>query len=151
MKIAVSALIASAGDSDHDILTLTAFDTSTTNHGSIQRQANLLLFTPADDHSTDAFTYTIDDSHGGVATGAVVIAIEPLPNDRTVRMHNEAGDSVFGFLGNAGATYFVQFTTDIANPTWTSIGAATEGPAGTFHWRDAAPADRTRFYRIVAP
>jgi hypothetical protein len=70
---------------------------------------------PAGFVGTDAFTYTIDDAHGGVATATVTVTVgpapasptpspgpqvPPAPQDNTVTVPTSGGPTVLDLLGN---------------------------------------------------
>jgi len=43
---------------------------------------------------------------------------------------------------------YVQDTTNLLNPQWTTLGQAVESPAGFYQLVDTGPHDPVRFYRI---
>ncbi len=51
--------------------------------------------------------------------------------------------------GAAGRVHIVETSTNMVD--WTPVGVANPASDGSFEFEDAAPADATRFYRVVSP
>jgi hypothetical protein len=69
-------------------------------------------------------------------------------------IHLQAGAFQFGFSNILGGTFSVFATTSLTQPwtNWTSLGAATESPPGTFQFADPQTTNfPQRFYRVSAP
>jgi hypothetical protein len=64
------------------------------------------------------------------------------------------GNVQFAFTNLSGPSYRVLASTNVAAPlnTWTSLGAPTESPAGTFNFTDTQATNYPlRFYRVTTP
>jgi hypothetical protein len=55
---------------------------------------------------------------------------------------------VVSVTADPGLNCFVQDTTNLLNPQWTTLGQAVESPAGFYRLVDTGPHDPVRFYRI---
>ena len=55
---------------------------------------------------------------------------------------------VVSVTADPGLNCFVQDTTNLLNPQWTTLGRAVESPAGFYRLVDTGPHDPVRFYRI---
>ena len=63
-------------DADGDALTITSVTQGA--HGSVVNNGANVTYTPAPNfNGSDSFTYTIDDGHGGSATGQVTVTVQP--------------------------------------------------------------------------
>lgn len=94
-----------ANDTDNDGDSLTLVNVGTAANGTVVIENNQLRYTPnADFHGTDAVTYTIEDGHGGTASGTVEIAVNPV-NDAPVAVADtvviaEDNDILIDVVGN---------------------------------------------------
>jgi len=113
-----------------------------------------LFYTPAPGSTNaDTVTFTISDGYGGTATGTASVTVQPdnTPSQNVSAIQNLGGGSYqVTFTGIPFRTYTVQFTTDLVNPTWTTLGQATADATGTITYTDTSAAG-TRFYRTVYP
>jgi hypothetical protein len=79
-----------ANDTDLDGDALAVSSVTQGAHGSVAIVAGGVSYTPAHDfNGTDSFTYTTSDSHGGSATAAVHVTINPV-NDAPVTVADSA-------------------------------------------------------------
>jgi murein DD-endopeptidase MepM/ murein hydrolase activator NlpD len=81
-------VLANDSDVDHDMIRVLSF-TSPAN-GTLRRQGNNLLYTTRlTSGGSDAFTYTVTDGHGGVASGSVAITVVDTiaPRIQAVRLY----------------------------------------------------------------
>ncbi|HEY3414477.1 MAG TPA: Ig-like domain-containing protein [Armatimonadota bacterium] len=66
-------------DPDGDALTISAVGTPSHGVATVSADALSVIYAPAPDYTgSDAFTYTIDDGHGGNATATVTISVTPV-------------------------------------------------------------------------
>ncbi|MBK1826898.1 sialate O-acetylesterase [Haloferula rosea] len=103
LLISIDDLLDNDTDVDGDPPTLIAFDTSTSNGGSVTDNGDgTLTYAPAPGFAgTDSFTYTIEDGNGGSAVVTVGIAV----NGRTLRIFILTGQSnSLGTLATSDAT-----------------------------------------------
>jgi hypothetical protein len=98
--------------------------------------------------NSDSFTYRISDGKSLSAPATVSIGIFDV---KIIGVSRDAMDIVLTFSGIPGRNYLLQYTTDLSAPNWTTIGVVTETSPGTFYFRDVAPADQNRFYRMALP
>jgi len=153
-KIAFADLVAGASDPDNDSLTVSAVVSPTPDGATVTLDQGWLFYTPAPGSTNaDTVTYTISDGYGGTTTGTANITIIPdnAPSQNVSSIQNLGGGSYqVTFTGIPFRTYTVQFTTDLVNPTWTTLGQATADATGTVTYVDTSAAG-TRFYRTVYP
>ncbi len=85
VALLVPGLLGNDTDVDGDSLTISAFDTTTAQGGTVAASGgNNLTYTPAVGFTgTDSFTYTASDGNGGTDTATVLVTVSPvqgLPN-----------------------------------------------------------------------
>jgi hypothetical protein len=77
------------------------------------------------------------------------VSVTPLPQ-LTLRATNQADGSIqLTWNTVPGLTYRVQYTTDLTQASWVSVGAPTTGTGSTATTSDISPPDLQRFYRLV--
>jgi hypothetical protein len=154
-KVMKSTLLANDTDPDGHTVTISAISPTSANGGTIVTDGPWVIYTPASGfNSTDTFTYTADDGFGGSTPATVTISVAAQDNQQTQNVMGvspDGADMLVHFVGIAGRTYTVQYTTDLNNPTWTTLGSQAAGPNGLFDYRDVAPSGPTRFYRAISP
>ncbi len=130
--------------------TLIASDISGHNGGSVTLESGLIRFTPSSSLGSDFFNFTVRNTTGILATNTATINVLTEMAPRRLYLLPENGDCVVGFAGNTGQAYQLQKT---INPAagWEVLGALIESHPGVYQWRDSAPPDAWRFYRILAP
>ncbi len=70
-------VLANDSDAHGDTIAIDAFDTSTSNSGSIASVNGMLVYTPAAGFTgTDTFNYTITDNNGEKASATVTVTVE---------------------------------------------------------------------------
>jgi len=97
---------------------------------------------------SDGFTYRITDGKTFTSPATVSIGIFDLVITGVSR---DGADIVVTSTGQPGKNYVLQFTTDLGASNWTTIGTGTETSPGIFTFRDPAPSDQNRFYRVGQP
>ncbi|MEK7949358.1 Ig-like domain-containing protein [Luteolibacter sp. Y139] len=122
----VATIAVKANDSDADGDSLTIVSVTQGAHGTAAISGNNVTYTPAANWSgTDAFTYTISDSHEGNAVATVTVTVTPV-NDAPVF----TADPITG----SGATEGVAYTGSLAGLATDVDGSSltyskTAGPA----------------------
>jgi len=77
-------------DPDGDTLTISAYDTFSSQGGRVSCTAGVCTYSPpADFNGSDTFTYTISDGHGGTDTATVTVTVNPIA-DPPVAVDDEA-------------------------------------------------------------
>jgi len=84
-------VLANDSDLDGDALTVSSFDSSSAQGGTVScTGAGVCTYTPPDDfNGTDVFTYTISDGNGGTDTAVVTVTVTPV-NDPPVAVDDSA-------------------------------------------------------------
>ena len=153
-----TAGLTNCSDADGDTLTLAAVISPTTNSAVVFKSGAFIFYSPNTTNAnvTDRFNYTVSDGFGGVSTGAVVLVVQGQTNASpplgagSLTMTN--GVVTLKLFGIPNFTYFVQATTNIVTPVWTSIGTNVAGTNGVFFYTDYDATNYpSRFYRYAAP
>ena len=81
-----------ANDTDSDQDTLTVTSAGNTHNGNVVVNGGSVTYTPAPGfyNGNDSYTYTIDDGHGGTATGSVFVNVHnapPVANNDSATTH----------------------------------------------------------------
>ena len=154
-KVLISVLLSNDSDADGNSISFVAVSATSTNGGLITRDANWVYYTPATGATNDdAFTYTVSDTYGAVATGTVLIKIKddtlPSPNLRIIDQGN--GSYLIKFDGVPGKSCRIEFKATLNQPNWDPLGSATADQFGTFQYLDTPPLSApVRFYRSIYP
>jgi len=102
----------------------------------------------------DTFTYVVSDGHCGSDVGAVTVQVRPdNPQPVTFAVANPGDGTVrLTFDGIPGYTYRLEYTDDLSNPNWQTLGTATADGFGVCQFVDGSLTNTpTRFYRAVWP
>ena len=154
----VAASVLTANDIFAGIYTVTITGvTYTGGHGgAVALSGTNVIYTPASGYTnSDAFTYTINDGHGGTAVGTVAVTVSAsgagkAPSPGGIVVAN--GKVTLTFRGVPHRTYQVQWTADLGTPNWQDLGTTTAGRTGSMTYEDTPPGGAgSRFYRIVYP
>jgi anti-sigma factor ChrR (cupin superfamily) len=155
IKVTVAKLLANDSDPDGHSLSIVSVSPVTPNGATVILDGAWVLYTPPPGfNGTDTFTYTASDGFGGLTPATVTVTVlspDDAPSQNVLTITQDGPDVVIQFVGIPGRTYQIQFTTDMNNPNWTTMGSATAGANGLFEFRDVAPPGPTRFYRTFRP
>ncbi len=97
------------------------------------------------------FTAYNTDNPGGVSTNVLVHVLAPTPPQlQSALMTSNAFQ--FQFAGQASATYYIQFATNLAAPAyWQTLQTIYNSTGGMYQISDSgAVSNATRFYRVLA-
>ena len=97
------------------------------------------------------FTAYNTDHPGGVSTNVLVHVLAPTPPQlQSALMTSNAFQ--FQFAGQASATYYIQFATNLAAPAyWQTLQTIYNSTGGMYQISDSgAVSNATRFYRVLA-
>ncbi len=132
LQIPMASLTANDTDADGDTITLTGINLATTN-GITLLTNNTFIFYSNYVSVIDQFNYTISDSHGGSATGAVHITSSP--TGRPTSNPSGNGNSVtLHFAGRSGWTYYLERSTNLS--VWVTIWTNVAPASGVFDYTD---------------
>ena len=154
-KVLISVLLSNDSDADGNGFSFVSVSATSTNGGSITRDANWIYYNPSTGVTNDdAFTYTVTDTFGAVATGTVLIKIKentlPSPQLRIIDQGN--GSYLIKFDGVPGTNYRIEFKETLNQPSWNPLGSATADPFGMFQYSDTPPINAPgRYYRSIYP
>jgi hypothetical protein len=118
-------------DADGDSLTVTFSGFS--QGGGASYSGGTITYTPASNVTgTETFTYTITDAYGASASGTVTATVSAPSgsggNILSATYNSGNQTTAITFAGIPGATYAVQYTTDLAG-AWTQVGGNVALPA----------------------
>jgi autotransporter-associated beta strand protein len=136
-------------DPDGDPLVLTAVtptaNASATTDGTNVTYTPLVSFTGA-----DTYTYTVDDAHGGTATGTVTVNVSASSaayNKLGAPSLLAPGQVLVPFTGIPYHDYVLDWTPSLSAPvSWTPMATNTASPAGAVLFTNT-PASGQSFYR----
>lgn len=112
-------------DPDGDALTVTF--SSFSQGGQASYDNGTITYTPAPGvQGTETFTYTITDAFGASVSRTVTATVSPPAgsgaNILSAIYDSENQTATITFAGIPGATYTLQFTTDLDSASWTPVG-----------------------------
>ncbi|EDY18045.1 Immunoglobulin I-set domain protein [Chthoniobacter flavus Ellin428] len=163
LRLTVAQILAGASDPDSgDTVKLISLGTGT--HGATRLTTTdgltgTVTYAPlANDNNNDAFTYTVQDSHGMQATGTVSVIVDTGSTTPTSTMNITSFQYdpythavVFDVNGLPSTTYGVQYSPVVPATTWTSIGTVTTNSTGLGHYTDSAHPGASGYWRVVYP
>jgi hypothetical protein len=99
-----------------------------------------------------AGSYTLSaiamDNNGTAATNQVPITVvTPVPVLASAPQRVAPGQFRFSFTGNTGLSYFIQSSTNLFSPTWTTL-ATNQATSGSIDFTDLNATQNTEFYRV---
>jgi hypothetical protein len=151
-SIRAAKLTANDSDEDGDALALTAVSGVSSNGGGVLLIGDRVQYTPpADFLGDDAFTYTLSDGRGGLATGLVQVRVSGDGNGGLNRIGSITmtpdGPRV-RFAGIPQRSYALERSTDLQ--AWTVLATVTAAGDGVIEFVDTAPPPGMAFYRTRA-
>jgi len=152
LQIPIAAVVANDSDPDQDAFQLSGVSAVTMNGVTLQTNASHILY-PNGPNADDTFTYTIQDAHGGLATGTVFVMVSTNVLGRVTRLQVGTGPAVtVSLAGVAGYPYQVQRATNVQfSGTWRvwNTNAPTNGVFQVFDdFGDLGAAPSEAYYRV---
>jgi hypothetical protein len=133
---------------------MTVIAVSNGAHGTATFNSTHITYTPATDYvGSDAFTYTISDGRGGVATATITVQVysaeAATPNMLPIVMNGSI--PTVRFAGIPGFTYTLERTQNLSPAAWQAIGGTITVPAnGIAEYPDTTAPVGSAFYRTVS-
>ncbi|MHC1765364.1 MAG: Ig-like domain repeat protein [Verrucomicrobiia bacterium] len=152
-KVSIDTLLSNDSDPDADTVTFLGVSATSAHGGIVTRDDSWIFYSPAPGFTeSDSFTYTIGDGFAGPQTGTVTVAIRLDDGPSQNLTIQDLGNGSYQVRGDAipGRTYRIQFTTDLSNPDWQTLGTVAADVFGVFVFIDT-PGPSTRFYRSAYP
>jgi hypothetical protein len=154
-KARISALLANDSDADGDTITLSSFNLTSAQGGTVVTNNGWLFYTHPNGYTNvDSFSYFITDG-SLLSTGTVTISIAVNTNlAANIESSQNLGNGSYltSFSGIPGRIYTVQYATNQFTPSWQMLGTATAGTTGLFQYTDSPGTNSpTRFYRSTFP
>ena len=151
LQIAFADLLAHATDVDGESLVLAGVSATTTNGINLATNNACVFYTNAL-NVADAFSYTVSDGHGGMATGLVRITVTNVPSQVTSLVLTETTASVM-FSGAPGQAYDVRRSTNLTD--WVVLVITNAPSDGRFliddNFSDLGGVPTQAFYQLAAP
>jgi Big-like domain-containing protein/concanavalin A-like lectin/glucanase superfamily protein len=151
LNVNASALYLASSDPDNDPFII-AFDSFSTNFGSLTANGVILTYTPPADYvGPDSFNYYISDNQAGTTTAAININILQLLAP-TVSFTQSGGNLVLNGTGGApGGGYSVLSSTDLSIPVvnWPVASSGTFDGSGSFSVTNAISVGTPQRYYII--
>lgn len=152
-KVSIDALLSNDSDADADTVTFLGVSPTSAHGGIVTSADSWIFYSPAPGFTDpDSFTYTIGDGFAGPLTGTVTVAIRVDDGPSQNLTIQDLGNGSYQVRGDAipERTYRIQFTTDLGNPGWQTLGTVAADVFGVFVFIDTSGSS-TRFYRSVYP
>ena len=152
-KVSVATLLTNAYDADGDVLTFLGASSLSANQGSVSVSNGWVFYTPAPGFTNvDTFTYTLSDGLGSPVTGTVTINVRTNDGPSPSLTVSVLGVSTYGIRGDGvlGRTYRIQYTDNLEQANWQTLGPATADAFGFFYIVETNGGP-LRFYRSVYP
>ena len=149
LQISIASLTASATDADGDAVILSGINLTTTNGVTLVINGTTIFYSN-NANADDAFDYTIDDGHGGSATGVVIIAASTV--GQFISQPTVSGSSVtLHFAGGPGLTYYLERSINLP-PDWLTISTNIVPSNGIVDYiddfHDLSEPPSSSFYRL---
>jgi hypothetical protein len=152
LNVSIANIVYGSTDADNDPISLSSFDSTSTNGGTVVQNGINLTYTPVPDYlGADQFSYTVSDQID-VTQGFVNITVIPTPTFGVVKSGTNLVLSGAG--GAAGGTFRVLSTTNIIVPlaNWTNQFNGTFDGSGHFSVTNViTPAVPQRYFIMQAP
>ena len=149
LTIPVTNLATHWSDVDGDTLTIAWISPST--NGVVVTNALPALYYASTNYVNDLFVCAITDGWGGTNNQTVYITVLPQTNSTPKIAVTAARSSVATLqLGGAsGATYVLEYATNLVSRTWTPLATNVLNPTGTWQYTDNQVAGQPRrFFRL---
>ena len=147
LKLAISGLLTNVTDADSDTITLTGVSSSTPG-ATVKTNSTQVLYASTN-NAGDSFSYTVSDSHGGSATGSVVITVAGQNTGQNATVSISGSTATLTFYGVPGLSYITQRSTNLTD--WVNISTNT-APAGVlFQVTDNSAPAGSAYYRLSTP
>ena len=137
LKILKSKLVGLATDANHDVLSVSGVETTSTGGATLSTNATYVLYQPNGAGDGDTFTYTVSDGNGGTATGTVTVRVAIQPGAACGQIRVSGGVATVKMFGIPGVQYDIQRSTDLN--AWTTL--LTAPPLNTASPFTASTAD----------
>jgi subtilisin-like proprotein convertase family protein len=151
-SVKIQKCISNDFDADDDALTVIAVSNGA--HGTATFNGTQITYTPAANYvGSDAFTYTISDGRGGLATATITVEVysaeAATPNMLPIVMNGSI--PTVRFAGIPGFTYTLERTPTLSPAAWQQIGGTITVPAnGIVEYPDMTAPAGSAFYRTVS-
>jgi hypothetical protein len=124
LKVLISTLLSKATDANHDNISFTGVNTSSSSQGATLFANSTYVFYLPTNNNSDTFTYNLSDGHGGTATGTVFVNMAgSQPGGTSGSISVSEGVATVKMFGIPGFQYDVQRATSLNGP-WTTLTSA---------------------------
>jgi hypothetical protein len=149
LTIPVTNLTTHWSDVDGDTLTIARISPST--NGVVVTNALPALYYANSNYVNDLFVCAITDGWGGTNNQTVFITVLPQTNStpQIAVAAARSGVMTLALGGASGATYVLEYTTNLVSGTWTPLATNVLNATGTWQYTDTqVTAQPRRFFRL---
>lgn len=157
VKIQISSLLTNGFDPDGDTFSLLSISAASDAGGIITIQGGWLVYKPpAGFTNDDSFVEVVQDGFGLATTGRVSVLIisDSNSSQNIVPPGSGIGNNLASvqFFGIPQRIYTIQYTTNVADQDWQTLGTAKASGRGLIQFFDDPPPDSLpRTYRSIYP
>lgn len=142
-------------DLDGDSVTLFSVGPTSAHGGSVTTNAGWVVYTPAPGFTNvDSFPFALTDGRGGLTHGTATVSVtydNVTPQNFRADILGD-GSVRLTFDGIPSRTYSIEFTENLQNASWQTLGTVTANALGIFTFTNSLPAGAPqRFYRAAWP
>jgi hypothetical protein len=153
LELPVPGLIAHDTDPNGGTLSLSAVNSTSTNGGSVVLSGNYVFYTPTTNFTgMDQFTYTLADSEGTQAQGAINVNVVSLstPPSNSLTMIGAPNQPFLLYHNTLGGGYTFEYANSLSGPWFALSPGLTPQASGLIEFDDLTTSSvSTRFYRVV--
>lgn len=153
LELPVTGLIATDRDPNGGTLSITAVNGTSTNGGSVVLSGNYVFYTPATNFiGKDQFTYTLADSEGTQAQGAVTVNVLSLnlPPGGSLAMIGAPKQPFLLYHSTTGGGYTFEYANSLPGPWFALSPGLAPQASGLIEFDDLTTSGfQTRFYRVI--
>jgi len=159
LKISKTNLLAHAGDTDSETITLVGVGTDgvnllSTNGVTLTTDANWIYYTNSvTPDAPDSFSYKVTDARGCIGLGTVTVQVITNATGQGTTVVVSGSTATVGFAGIPGRSYEIQRSINLID--WVPLGTTNVPSGGVFQWLDdfsdlgSPPA--SAYYRLRRP
>ena len=153
LDLPVASLVTYDSDPNGGTLSITGVNGSSTNGGSVSLSGNYVIYTPVSNFTgTDRLTYTLADSEGGQAQGAVnvnVLLSTNIPSQNHLSLTFGIHDRFLLFAGAVSQGYVFQYAASPLGPWIDFSPDIVTGTSGIIEYNDLVSyLSGSRLYRV---
>jgi hypothetical protein len=153
-EFALASLLEHCSDPENDPLAVLSVHSPSSAGGTLSLSALAIVYTPPTNYNgNDIFTFVVQDTFGGTATGTVSVAVAPGVPERPglsgIVRQNDGTMEIQG-SGTPGRAYLLQVAPDLTS--WSTLATNAASTGGQLLFIDLEATNHpVRFYRLAVP